>query len=216
MFASLTPVVKNLIIINVLAFLGTMAWEPNAAVGSQGGIEGFMALGRLALAAFPPTSPFFYPVQVVTNIFMHGDFWHLLFNMIGLAIFGTMVERAMGPKRFFGFYMGSGFAGLLIYWLGAVGFGVPLASIPPVLGASGAVYAVLLSAAYISPNTKIQLLIPPIPVKIGYLAIGLFAYNVYQGWTGTGGSTANFAHIGGALFGVLLTVWWVKRGVIRA
>ena len=215
MFRSLTPVVKNLLIINVLFFLGTMAWEGNPGAGAEGGVAGFMAMGRGALAAYPPTSPLFYPVQVVTNIFMHADFRHLLFNMIGLYFFGSIVERAMGPQRFFGFYIASGIAGLLAFWVGGYALGT-LGPYSSVWGASGAVYAIMLSVAYLAPDLRVQLLIPPIPIKMAYLAVGLVAFDVFRTYFGMGGNVATTAHIGGALFGLLMTMYWVKRGVIRA
>lgn len=215
MFRSLTPVVKNLIIINVLLFVGTAAWQPRVNLLAYADIASFMDLGYYALTAFPWDSKYFYPVQVVTNMFMHADLWHIFFNMLMLFYFGGIVERVMGPQRFLGFYLGCGIAGLLIFWLGGAAFGTLDPRIP-VLGASGAVYGVLLSLAYIAPDMRIQLLIPPIPLKLGYLAIGLVAFDIFQAWTGSGGNTANFAHIGGAFFGLLLTMYWAKRGVIRA
>ena len=215
MLGSLSPVVKNLLLVNVLFFLGTAAWRPQVSLAAYPDIASFMDLGYYALTAFPWDSKYFYPVQVVTNMFMHADLWHLLFNMLMLFFFGRMVEQAMGPQRFLGFYLGCGIVGLLAYWLGGAAFGTLDPRIP-VLGASGAVYGVLLSLAYMAPDITVRLLIPPIPVKLGYLAIGLVAFDLFQAWTGTGGNTANFAHIGGAVFGLLLTMYWVRTGVIRA
>ncbi len=207
MFQNLSPVVKNLILINVLFYVGTVLWEPKVPYYEYPDIESFLDLGRYSLAAFPPTSKYFYPVQVVSNLFMHADFWHLLFNMFGLFFFGSLVEQAMGPKRFFTFYLLCGFGGLLLYWAAAFGMGQLFVNMP-VLGASGAIYGVLLALAYIAPDMRVQLLFPPIPMKIGYLALGLVAFDIYRGWSGTGGSTAVFAHVGGALLGVGLTMLW--------
>lgn len=219
MFQNLLPVTKNLILINVIFFVGTYLWEPQIRFDNYPDIDSFLDLGRNSLATFPPNSKYFYPIQVVSGLFMHGDPLHLLFNMLGLFFFGSMVEGAMGPKRFFTFYILCGLGGLGIYWaadffmwdgiIRNVDFlyhGWDLRY--PVLGASGAIYGVLLALAYIAPDMRVQLLFPPIPIKIGYLALGLVAFDVYRGWSGTGGSTAVFAHVGGALLGVGLTALW--------
>ena len=210
MFRNLSPVVKNLILINILFFVGTLAWQPQVEFNEYPDIASFTDLGRYSLTAFPPHSKYFYPVQVVSNIFMHGDFFHLLFNMFGLFFFGSMVEQAMGPKRFFTFYIAAGLGGLLLFWVAGYFLGSLYVNVP-VLGASGAVYGVLLSLAYLDPNMRIQLLLPPIPLKIGYLAVGLVAFDLIRGWSGAGGGTAYFAHVGGALVGLLLTMFWSSR-----
>lgn len=210
---SLTPVVKNFIIINVLLFLATMMWEPRVDFYSYPDIESFTDLGRYSLAAFLPTSKYFYPVQIVSNMFMHGGFRHLLFNMFGLYIFGGLVEGALGPKRFFIFYLVSGIGALLVYWAAGLFLGgVPLSV--PVLGASGAVYGVLAAAALISPNQRVMLLFPPIPMKLAYLAIGLVALDVYAGFSGAQTGTAHFAHVGGALIGLALVAFWRSTGAL--
>ncbi len=219
MFQNLLPVTKNLILINVLFFVGTVLWEPQFDYGNPANyrdLDSFMELGRYSLAAFPPTSKYFYPIQVVSNMFMHGDFWHLAFNMIGLFFFGSLVEQSMGPKRFFTFYVLSGLGALAVFWGVAAAMGTMYVFVP-VLGASGAVFAVLLSAAYIDPNRTIVLFPIPIPLKLGYLAIGLVAWNLWQGSSGTGGTTAVYAHVGGAIMGIALTMLWsnTKGGLYK-
>lgn len=207
MFASLAPVTKNLIIINVLIFFGTVLWEPEAYL-RMGDVSSIWDLKRSALMAWPPGSPFYRPFQIVTGMFMHDGVGHLFFNMLGMFFFGSMVERTLGPQRFFTLYIAAGIGGLLVFWL----TGYLMDTQAPVLGASGAVYGVLLSLAYTNPDTRVQLLFPPIPMKLGYLAIGLVAFDLIRGWTGTAGNVASFAHIGGALVGLGLTAWWTRRG----
>ena len=207
MLSSLLPVTKNLIIINVLIFFGTVLWEADPSLRAAD-VESILDLKRDGLSAWPPGSPFFRPFQIVTGMFMHAGIGHLFFNMLGMFFFGSMVERTLGPQRYFTLYMAAGIGGLLVFWL----TGYLMDTQAPVLGASGAVYGVLLSLAYTNPDTRVQLLFPPIPIKLGYLAIGLVAFDLFRGWTGTSGNVASFAHIGGALVGLGLTAWWTRRG----
>ena len=209
----LTPVVKNLIIINVLFFLGTIAWKGNTdLILVYADVDSILDLGRNSLAAYIPTSKYFRIHQVVTSMFMHGeDLSHLLFNMLGLAFFGGTVESYLGPRRFLNYYLLCGFGALLTFWLFEYTFGAdPRTS---VLGASGAVYGVLAGFAFIAPNAVVQLIIPPIPLKAKYLVAGLLVIDLYGGLTRYSGSnTAHFAHIGGALTGLALLFLWRGRG----
>ena len=216
MFERLTPVVKNFLILNVLAFLATALWDPRVNFYLYPDIAGFTDLGRYSLAAFFPTSKYFYPVQVVSNMFMHGGIGHLFFNMLSLFFFGSLVESTLGSRRFFGLYFACGIGALLVYWLGLWwGAGFEVAGVNPaipVLGASGAIYGVLLAHAYIAPDTVVYLLIPPIPLKMKYLAPGLIALDLWGGFSGAQTGTAHFAHVGGALIGLVLVVWWRRTG----
>ena len=207
----LTPVVQNFIIINVLVYLATAMWYPSIKVLLYADFDSFTQLGRYSLAAFLPTSKYFYPVQVVSNIFMHSGIGHLFFNMLSLYFFGGIVESAMGMKRFFIFYMVCGFGALAVFWvmgllMNTVGVNVP------VMGASGAIYGVLIACAFIAPDLRVMLLIPPIPLKLAYLAPGLVALDLYAGFSGADTDTAHFAHVGGALVGLLLVLFWHQRG----
>jgi len=116
---NLLPVTKNLIIINVLIFFGTIMWQgtPGIYEVDINQIPSVFDLGRSSLAAFYPTSPLFQPFQLVTNMFMHSDLWHLLFNMLILFFFGSLVESAMGSKRFLIYYLIAGFGALAAYYL---------------------------------------------------------------------------------------------------
>ena len=208
---SLLPVTKNLIIINVMIFFGTLFWEATPGIYEVpiSEIPSVFDLGRGSLAAFFPTSPLFQPFQLVTNMFMHGDFMHLLFNMLMMFFFGSLVEAAMGSKRFLLFYLLAGFGALATYYLMAFVNGPNLGG--SVLGASGAIYGVLLAYAFIAPDQKIQLILPPIPVKVKYLVTVLILFDLFGGVSG-GGTTSHYSHIGGGLVGLALCYFWSRRG----
>lgn len=208
---NLLPVTKNLIIINVLIFFGTLMWQGTPGIEGVDiyQIPSVFDLGRSSLAAFYPTSPLFQPFQLVTNMFMHGDFWHLLFNMIMLFFFGSLVESAMGSKRFLIYYLIAGFGALATYYLMAFANGPSMAG--SVLGASGAIYGVMLAYAFIAPNQEIRLLFPPIPIKVKYMVTALIVYDMYGGIMG-GGGISHYSHIGGGLIGLALCFFWSQRG----
>lgn len=202
---TITPVVKNLLIINVLFFvcvylLPMGEWLPDFKLY-------FPVLDR------------FQPYQLVTHMFMHASIGHIGFNMLSLFFLGPYVERYAGPKKFFMLYMLCGFGAILthlaIQYMRFSATGDP--GFPPVLGASGAVYGILISFAVLFPDVKLMLLIPPIPVKARYLAIGLIVYGVFSGMRSSGytGGVAHYAHLGGAVTGALLTFFWLKPSKFR-
>ena len=206
---SLLPVTKNLIIINVMIFLGTIMWQPAPGVQTLGDINSILDLGRDSLSAFYPSSPLWRPYQLVTNMFMHADFGHIFFNMLMLFFFGSLVEAAMGSKRFLIFYLLCGFGALAFYYL--MEFANGPSPVGSVLGASGAIYGVLLGYAFIAPNQVIRLLFIPIGFKVKYLVTGLILWDMYQGIQG-GGGISNYSHIGGGLIGLGLCYFWSQRG----
>lgn len=151
--------------------------------------------------------------RLVTFQFLHANFWHLFFNMFGLWIFGSLVEQYLGSKRYLAFYLTCGiFGGLMYLLLNLLGIGlhqlgvhVPGVLIQrtnvPLIGASAGVFGVILACAYIAPDLTIQLLFPPIPLRMrtfayAYVAIALF--NLLMGGHNAGGDAA---HIGGAIAG---------------
>jgi membrane associated rhomboid family serine protease len=149
----LTDVVKNLLIINIMLFLGVRFFiEPNL------------------LAVYYPGSPYFQPYQIVTHMFMHGSFMHLLFNMFAIYMFGPPVEAVYGPKRFLFYYLATGLGSFVLHML-VMHWELTSGAIPmeamniPTVGASGAVFGLLVAYGMNFPNSVIQLLIPPIPLK---------------------------------------------------
>ncbi|HJV63057.1 MAG TPA: rhomboid family intramembrane serine protease [Albitalea sp.] len=151
-----------------------------------------------------PIGPHFLPFQVVTYAFLHGNFGHLFFNMIGLWTFGSELERLWGPKRFLQFYAASVLAAaaaqLLVTWL--------LGSFYPTLGASGGLFGLLLAFGMMFPHRTVMLIIPPIPLKARTLVIGYGALELFFGVTGTQEGVAHFAHLGGMLGGFLMIRYW--------
>lgn len=216
-FMSRVPVaVKNIIIINILVMIMTYLNET-------------LMVEKFAL--FYPTSPFFHWWQPVTHMFMHGGFWHILFNMYTLYIFGSALERVWGPKKFLIFYFVTGIGAAAIHtgvewiqmqsWItqAAEGSQSALVSIhqlkmTPTLGASGAIYGVLMGYALLYPDSMLVLFFPPIPIKAKWMVLIFAAIELVTGVTGTGGGIAHFAHLGGLIFGFILIRFWKKKGTL--
>ena len=189
MMYNLTDVVKNLILINVVVFLILL-------MPFSEGLWRWFVL-------YPPDSGVFSPAQIVTHMFNHGGMTHLFFNMLGLFFFGPNVERVWGAKKFLFYYM--------ICGLGAAALHMLIGGGAPVLGASGAVSGVLLAFAWLFPNTKVMLLIPPIPMKAKHLVMGILAIDLFMGLSTYNDGIAHFAHLGGAVAGFLLILFWQKN-----
>lgn len=190
------PVVKNLIIINILVYMAT-ALLP---VGTT--IEQYCALW-VGL-------PYFKAYQFVTYMFLHANFEHIFFNMFALWMFGRTLEYELGSRRFLIYYVVCGIGAALIQAAIAWGMGQPMM----LVGASGAVFGLLLAFGVMHPNATIMLLIPPIPMKAKWFVIVYGVIELFLGWRGVG-NVAHFAHVGGMLWGFLLLWWWKHRGVIR-
>ena len=207
------PVTRNLIIVNVIIFIATLINE-NFMIGAFG--------------LFYPSSQYFHWWQVVTHMFMHGGFWHIFFNMYTLFIFGVVVERIIGTRKFLLFYFvcGLGAAGLQIgaQYLEmqayiASGTQSALQSIAalkatPTVGASGAIYGVLIGYAMLFPESRMTLLFPPVTLSAKWMVVIFAAIELFTGVTGLVGGVAHFAHLGGMLIGWLLIKMWRKRGVL--
>ena len=214
--SSLPPVTKNLIIVNVIVFLASLL------------NENFM-IGTFAL--FYPTSQYFHWWQVVTHMFMHGGFWHIFFNMYTLLIFGCVVERIIGSKKFLLFYFICGLGAVALH-LGveylqmqsymegaALGNAAAIQNIAtikntPTVGASGAIYGVLMGYAMLFPESRMTLLFPPVTLSAKWMVAIFAAIELFTGVTGFAGSIAHFAHLGGMLIGWLMIFLWRKRGVL--
>ncbi len=214
--SSLPPVTKNLIIINVIVFLASLL------------NENFM-IGTFAL--FYPTSPFFHWWQVVTHMFMHGGFWHIFFNMYTLLIFGGVVERILGSKKFLFFYFICGLGAVALhlgveylqmqsYMQGAaLGNATAIQNIAlikntPTVGASGAIYGVLMGYAMLFPESRMTLLFPPVTLSAKWMVAIFAAIELFTGVTGLSAGIAHFAHLGGMLIGWLMILSWRKRGIL--
>ena len=195
------PVVKNLIIINVLVYMAT------ALLPVCNEIIRFCALWFGA-------SPFgeFHSYQFVTYMFLHASVEHIFFNMFALWMFGRTLEYELGSKRFLIYYMVCGVGAALIQLATAYLTGeMPI----QLVGASGAVMGLLLAFGVMHPNAVIMLLIPPIPMKAKWFVVIYGVIELFLGWTGFGGNVAHFAHVGGMLWGLLLLQWWKRNGTIR-
>lgn len=149
----------------------------------------------------------FMPWQVLTYGLLHGDLVHLFFNMFALYMFGLPVERAWGARRFLIYYFVC-LVGAAIIQLIVTTF---TGDIYPTIGASGAVFGLLLAFGLMFPNSTIVLLIPPIPMKAKYFVIGYGLLTLFFGMTGTMAGVAHFAHLGGMLFGFGLILYWGSR-----
>ena len=233
-FAGTPPVVKNLIIINVLGLLAYYA---------------FFGVVNLnwTLGLFYWGSDQFQPYQLVSHMFMHGGFAHLFFNMFALWMFGRVLEQVWGPKRFFIYYFVTGLGAAFLHMLvNHIQIQSILAQIPqdqanmvmqegfsvlqqgknysdpllsklnlslniPTVGASGAVFGVLLAFGMLFPNTQLLLLFPPIPIKAKYFVIFYGILELVLGVTQPGSNVAHFAHVGGMLFGFILIKYWNSK-----
>ena len=233
--SSIPPVVKNLIIINVLMLLASYVME----------LKGIDLANILGLHYIQSTE--FRPYQLVTHLFMHGGLMHLAFNMFALWMFGRILESVWGPKRFFIFYFVTGLGAAIFYSMvnyvefqyiaskmnhedvqlvmtqgtelfnQGKNFIDPLAGKlnlllnVPTVGASGAVFGVLLGFGMLFPNTELMLLFPPIPIKAKYFVLGYGAIELFMGVTGNEANVAHFAHLGGMLFGFLMIKYWNRH-----
>jgi membrane associated rhomboid family serine protease len=234
-FSGLPPVVKNLILINALMFfaywVGYHVFDIN--------LNGLLGL-------YFPKSEAFMPVQVLSHMFMHANFWHLFFNMYALFIFGVVLERVWGPKRFLIYYMVCGFGAALVNesvlafqfsklahalssdelqavlkegtsWLrqGKEYTNPAMQNLQyflstPTVGASGAIFGVLLAFGILFPNTELMVIFPPIPIKAKYFVLIYGGIELILAITQPGSSIAHAAHLGGMLFGYILLRYWRK------
>ena len=190
----LPPAVKNLLIINIIVFLGTyLIGDPMYQL----------------FALFPIGSPFFRWWQFVTHMLMHGNFAHIFFNMWSLFVFGPLLERLWGSKKFLIFYFVCGLGAALCHEL--VLMTQPLSNIPTV-GASGAIYGLLLGFGMLYPNYVLTLVFPPVSLKAKWFVIIFAGIELLTGILGTNDGVAHFAHLGGMLFGLILILIWKKKG----
>ncbi|MDB5281974.1 MAG: Transrane rhomboid family protein [Bacteroidota bacterium] len=212
----------NLIMINVLLFFATVLHPSLTQILSLHYVfntHGFY------------DAPGFEPYQVLSHMFMHGGFLHILFNMWGLFMFGSILENVWGPKRFLSFYLITGFGAVVLNVLvqmfmiykmtGSVNPGIDLLQMHPAamgtyfsqtLGASGAIFGIATAFAMLFPNTELMIIPIPIPIKAKYLMPLYIVFELYLGVSQhQGDDVAHFAHLGGALFGFILVKIWGRN-----
>ena len=164
-------------------------------------------------ALFPLQSGRFMPWQLLSYAFLHGSMGHLFFNMFGLYMFGPPLEMVWGPKKFLTYYFITGFGALalhfLVKYIDLTYMGGAASSINiPILGASGSIFGVLTGFGVLFPNQRLMLLFPPIPIKAGVLVIIYAALELFLGLGNFESGVAHFAHLGGALSGFLMILYW--------
>ena len=220
------PAVKHIIFINILVMI-MASLKPEFMYGM--------------FAMYFPSSPLFHFWQPVTYMFMHGDFFHIFFNMYTLFIFGTVLERVWGTKKFLLFYFVTGIGAALVHmgvqWyqyselMSATGLssteiydyvsqcpsGMRIAAsmwdvmFVPTVGASGAIYGILMGYAMLYPDSIMTLIFPPISMKAKWFVLIFAGIELLTGVTGTMGGVAHFAHLGGLIFGFILIMYWKKN-----
>ena len=165
----------------------------------------FLMINFALWPAGPSNSPFM-PWQLLTYGFLHGNLMHIAFNMFALWMFGRELELMMGPRRFITYFLtcviGAGFIQLIV--AGTQG------GLYPTVGASGGVFGILLAYGLAFPNRMIMLMFPPIPMKAKYFVLVFGLLELYLGVSGNAPGVANFAHLGGMLFGFLLLRYWSR------
>ena len=211
------PVTKNLIIINLLFWLASITL-PAILKNSMG--ESVSLNYWLGLHYFQ--APDFRPHQLVTYMFMHAGFMHLFFNMFAVYMFGRIVEATWGPKRFLIFYTVTGIGAAIVQqitWF--LAFGASFAEIAALgdllngmitIGASGAVFGILLAFAMLYPNAPLFLMFIPVPIKAKYMMIVYGIIELTSGvYNSASDNVAHFAHLGGMLFGFFLIRFWKQK-----
>ena len=217
-FSFLPVVVKNLLIVNGIMYLADV-------VLGRFGIDLSNVLGLHFFMASD-----FHVHQLFTYMFMHGNFWHLFFNMFALWMFGNTLENIWGAKRFLLFYLLCGLgAGLIQEGVQYIEYVAKLADYQNVnmggtiipmseylnymttVGASGAIYGLLLAFGMMFPNSLIYLYFA-IPIKAKWFVIGYAVIELLNGLGASGDQVAHFAHLGGMLVGLIIILFWRKKG----
>ena len=219
MMNNIPTMTKNLLVINILAWMATWVLQ-------RSGIDLNAMLGLHFFLASD-----FRLYQFLTYMFLHGGFTHLLFNMFALWMFGSVIERVWGSKKFLFYYivcgLGAGvvqemvqYASYSIQGLGAYEYvsagGVRMSmdsyiNLWTTIGASGAVYGILLAFGMIFPNERLFIIPIPFPIKAKWLILGYIVIEVLSAMSGPGDGVAHMAHLGGMFFGFLLIRYWSKH-----
>ena len=222
MMFHIPTVTKNLLIINLIAFIATNVFQLRGIdLADIGGLHFFMASN-------------FHLYQLVTYLFLHASFMHILSNMFGLWMFGCVIENVWGPKKFLFYYISCGIGAGLLQEIAQLGSfymtvieSVPDATIGTVItlgsqyasalnawttiGASGAVYAVILAFGMTFPNERLFIIPFPFPIKAKWFVLGYVAIEFFSALGSSGDGVAHTAHLGGMLFGYLMIRYWLRH-----
>ncbi|MBP3776499.1 MAG: rhomboid family intramembrane serine protease [Prevotella sp.] len=216
---SIPTMTKNLLIVNFLAFVATWVLE----------LRGIDLTSMLGLHFFMAKD--FHLYQFITYMFLHGGFTHIFFNMFALWMFGAVVERVWGPQKFLFYYISCGIGagmvqevaqyvnymaeGLAAYESvnlgGSIMATADYLNLWTTIGASGAVYAILLAFGMIFPNERLFIIPFPFPIKAKWLVVGYIAIELFSALSGPGDGVAHTAHLGGMLFGFIMIRYWKKH-----
>lgn len=214
----ITDTIKHLIIINVLIFIAANYVFPG--MPESNALFTFLHNFQEKGALYYPGSDYFQWYQLITHMFLHGNFSHLFFNMFALYMFGSALEGHWGRNRFLLFYFFAGLGGAVfqvISWkVGLMGMSPVeqqfFLSMPfRVIGASGAVFGVLAGFGMLFPNVELMLLFPPIPIRAKYFVIIYGLLEIVLGLSNLQTGVAHLAHVGGLVFGIALIVYWRKN-----
>ena len=210
---------KNLLVINILAYAATWVLK-----GSGVDLNGLLGLHFFLASEF-------HVYQFLTYMFLHGSFTHILFNMFALWMFGSVIERVWGPKKFlfyyivcgvgagivqelvqYGSYMAQGLAAYQYVNMGGAQISMDsYINLWTTIGASGAVYGILLAFGMIFPNERLFIIPFPFPIKAKWFVLGYVAIEFYSSITAAGDGVAHTAHLGGMLFGFLMIRYWNRH-----
>ena len=194
-------VTKNLLIVNVVAFLACMLMDKSMGGGS--GLTDMFGLHFFLASDF-------HIYQLVTYMFMHGGFQHILFNMFALWMFGCVVERVWGPKKFLFYYIACG-VGAGLFQEAAQYITYVAKNLWTTVGASGAIYAILLAFGMIYPNERLFIFPLPVPIKAKFFVIGYAVIELVSTFSLSDDGVAHIAHLGGMVFGFFLIRYWRKQ-----
>lgn len=181
-----SPIIKKILFINVIAFVLTL-------ILSSMNVNVFEYFGQWSYK-----SDNFYPWQLITHQFLHAGFFHIIFNMLALVTIGTFVEKFLGQKKFLLFYLLCGVGSAILHMTLSNHVTIPM------VGASGALFGLLVLFAIIHPNEKLYLFFIPIGIRSKYLVGALLVIEVLLGLFSTSDGVGHWAHVGGAFTGIFL------------
>ncbi len=194
--SAIPTVIFTLLVLNGLVFAGQQFLPDHFLY--------FFALWPLDT---PARAPSFQPWQLLSYGFLHGNLTHIFFNMFGLWMFGRDLERLMGGRRFVAYYLTCVVGAAIVQLIVASLQG----GVYPTVGASGGIFGILLAYAMFFPNRTVMLLFPPIPMRAKYFVLFYGLLELYLGVSGRAPGVANFAHLGGMLFGFGLLQYWRRQ-----